>query len=79
MKLERQAYEESMRARFELAGLAGLNAMREQILSRFSTAAYAWMWPFAEDNARWFDLNARLIAAGSRPSGTWARYRPEHP
>jgi hypothetical protein len=81
MKLEREAYEETMRARFELEGAPGLITLRKVILQRFSSADYAWMWPFEADNERWFDRTAAAVISGrgSRPSGIWARYRPEHP
>ena len=64
-KFEMEAYEESIRARFEHFGRAGLSAeFREEILSQFTGAAYLWMWPFRADLERWYDnVVARITAS----------------
>jgi hypothetical protein len=55
MRLERQAYEETVRAAFELGGRPLAESMRAQIIDQFTSAAYGWMWPFPRALARWYD------------------------
>jgi hypothetical protein len=53
MRLEREAYEETIRVHHELGTLdAGL---RRHILGQFTSGAYGWMWPFPRAVARWYD------------------------
>jgi hypothetical protein len=59
-RLERAAYEETLRAAREAWGDAVLcdAAFRARILAQFTTGAYGWMWPFPRALARWYDRAA---------------------
>ena len=64
-RLERAAYEETLRAAAELFGPAKLvePAFRRRILRQFTGPAYAWMWPFPGAVARWYDAAAARLGA----------------
>ena len=66
MRLEQEAYAESMRAAFEIGGAAALDELREHVIKQFVSAAYAWMWPFRDSVSRWYDDTARSIAEAPR-------------
>jgi len=55
MRLEREAYAESVRATYELGGLPAAKALREHVVSQFVSGSYGWMWPFPSAMERWFD------------------------
>lgn len=55
MRLEREAYEESIRIAFARGGLAETGALRESIVCRFTGPEYLWMWPFRRSVERWYD------------------------
>ena len=61
-RLEQEAYEESMRAAYELGGVAALDGLRDHVIAQFVSASYAWMWPFPGLIRRWYDDTARAIA-----------------
>jgi hypothetical protein len=68
-RLEWEAYQETLRATFELCGEAALRApaLRERIVRQFTSGAYGWMWPFPRVVGRWYDAAVEKIAAeGSR-------------
>ena len=73
MRLEREAYEETMRAAYERGGRDAVQALRGEILRRFTGPDYLWMWPFPGGLHRWFDrVLGRLLAGG--PDGDPAIY-----
>lgn len=53
MRLEREAYEETIRVHHELGTLD--DSLREHIVRQFTSGAYGWMWPFPRAVARWYD------------------------
>lgn len=55
--LEREAYEESLRATAEVFGIAHVKTpeFRKRILLQFTSGAYGWMWPFRQALNRWYD------------------------
>jgi hypothetical protein len=55
MRLEREAYAETVRAHFELGGRAATDALRGHVIRQFTSGSYAWMWPFPTAIARWYD------------------------
>ena len=55
MRLEREAYAETVRCAFELGGRAAAERMRAHVIRQFTSAAYGWMWPFPRAVARWYD------------------------
>ncbi len=56
-RLEWEAYEETLIATAELAGLdaARSPALRARIVGRFVGPDYGWMWPFPKQVGRWYD------------------------
>jgi hypothetical protein len=61
MRLERAAYEESIRVQYRLGGRAATERMRAHVIRQFTSGAYGWMWPFPRAVARWYDdVVARL-------------------
>jgi hypothetical protein len=68
MRLEREAYEESMRAAFERGGKEAVLAMRAGILSRFTGPDYLWMWPFPGGLHRWFDRTLGQLLKSAAPT-----------
>ena len=65
MRLEREAYEESLRAAYENGGRPAVEAMRTAIISRFTSADYLWMWPCPRALARWFDSFVDALEHGA--------------
>jgi hypothetical protein len=60
MRLEREAYEETIRVHHQLGTLD--ENLRRHILSQFTSGAYGWMWPFSRAVANWYDkFVAKLI------------------
>jgi hypothetical protein len=56
-RIEWEAYTETLRATAQLKGLdaARSSALRQEILRRFTSADYGWMWPFESRVRRWYD------------------------
>jgi hypothetical protein len=54
-RIEWEAYEETIRATWELRGEARARLLRKHIVDRFVSADYGWMWPFRSQVERWFD------------------------
>lgn len=56
-RIEWEAYTETLRATLELRGEVALRgeALRERIVSQFTSAAYGWMWPFRWVIEAWYD------------------------
>lgn len=56
-RLEWEAYEETLRAVAETEGLAAAHSprLRREIVRRFVSADYLWMWPFPRTIERWID------------------------
>ena len=55
MRLEREAYEETLRAAHERGGRAGAEGKRAELRRRFIGPDYLWMWPFPAAIDRWID------------------------
>jgi hypothetical protein len=53
MRLEREAYEETIRVHHELGTLSP--SLREHVIRQFVSGSYGWMWPFPSAIARWYD------------------------
>jgi hypothetical protein len=53
MRLERQAYEETIRVHHELGTLD--ENLRAHVMKQFVSGSYGWMWPFPRKVARWYD------------------------
>lgn len=72
-RLEWEAYQETLRATAELAGLSAIRepGLRAEIVRRFTGPDYLFMWPFRAAVERWYDaevaaLEARAASAGGR-------------
>lgn len=68
-RIEWEAYEETIRATWELRGEARARLLRGHIVSRFTSADYGWMWPFASQVERWFDEAVERIAKERSSAG----------
>ncbi len=55
MRLEREAYAETVRIQHELGGRAATDAIRAHVIRQFTSGSYGWMWPFPRSIARWYD------------------------
>ena len=57
MLLEKEAYEESLRAYVEYYGLQIFKdgEVKDSMVKHFTTAEYFWMWPFRKSLEKWFD------------------------
>jgi len=56
-RLEWEAYQETLFATAELAGMDAARSptLRARILGRFVGPDYGWMWPFPKQVGRWYD------------------------
>jgi hypothetical protein len=54
-RIEWEAYVETIRATAEVRGRAAAEALRPEIVRRFTSGDYGWMWPFPRVVNRWFD------------------------
>lgn len=54
-RIEWEAYEETIRATWELRSEARAKMLRKHIVDRFVSADYGWMWPFRSRVEAWFD------------------------
>lgn len=62
MKLECEAYEESLAAMVEYYGVDALGPVtKERVLQHFMSAEYFWMWPFRRYLSRWYDRTAARL------------------
>ena len=55
MRLERAAYEETLRVHYHLGGIRAVERLREHVIAQFTSGSYGWMWPFPHALSRWFD------------------------
>ncbi len=62
-RIEWEAYEETLRATWELRGEAAARSpsLRAHIVRRFVGPDYGWMWPFSAQIERWFDASLERI------------------
>lgn len=61
-RIEWEAYEETIRATWELRSEARARLLRKHIVDRFVSADYGWMWPFRKHVEGWFDDAIERIA-----------------
>jgi hypothetical protein len=61
MRCERAAYEETLRAHYEIGGRAAVEKLRAHVIRQFTSGAYGWMWPFPRAVERWFDRFAASL------------------
>lgn len=70
-RLEWEAYTETLRATAELRGIGALadGALRREIVRRYVSGDYGWMWPFSRTIERWYDQAvAEIVRAGAPPT-----------
>jgi hypothetical protein len=54
--LEKEAYEEDIKAAFEYYGASELdNAFKSYIVENFTGSDYGWMWPFRASIEKWYE------------------------
>ncbi len=69
-RLEWEAYRETLAATLEFAGPNALTqpSLRHEIVRRYVSGDYGWMWPFPTAVGRWFDdAVAELLAQHTAP------------
>lgn len=54
-RIEWEAYEETIRATYEIYGESEMMALRPWLVARFVGPDYGWMWPFPNVIESWFD------------------------
>jgi hypothetical protein len=54
-RIEWEAYKETIRATAEIYGRPAAERLRTEIVRRFTSADYGWMWPFPGAVGRWFE------------------------
>lgn len=65
-RIEWEAYEETIRATYEVYGEAAARALEDEIVQRFVGPDYGWMWPFPRSVRRWFaSAMARVVASAA--------------
>lgn len=72
MKLEREAYEESMWAQSVYYGMEVLKSdqLRDSMVRNFTGPAYLWMWPFRARVERWYDgMVSRIEKSHAKEEG----------
>jgi len=62
-RIEWEAYEETIRATHEVYGKDGVARLRGEIVRRFTSADYGWMWPFPRVVNGWFDAAVASLPA----------------
>jgi hypothetical protein len=74
-RFEWEAYRETLRATAELRGLRALDdgVLRREIVRRFVSGDYGWMWPFSRTIERWYDravaeIRTELTAPATVPT-----------
>lgn len=60
-RIEQEAYEETLRATFEVYGRDAAYALKEPIFARFIGPDYGFMWPFRGSLERWFAATMTAI------------------
>jgi hypothetical protein len=56
MKMEKEGYEESIKAYHEYYGTRFFTQkLKQEIISNFTTARYFWMWPWKTQVEKWYD------------------------
>src|SRR5690606_36727942 len=71
-RLEWEAYCETLAAAAEVWGISTVkdSAYRHQIVERFVSADYGWMWPFPRAVGRWYDREIARLELGVGPGDT---------
>jgi hypothetical protein len=54
-RIEWEAYVETIRATAEVHGRPAAERLRPELVRRFTSGDYGWMWPFPKAVHRWFD------------------------
>lgn len=62
-ELEKEAYEESLRAYHEYG--VDIRLIKAQMVSHFTSAEYLWMWPLKKSVEAWFDTTVERITKRS--------------
>ncbi len=61
-RLEREAYEESLRAKMEYWGPSSFTApARDAMIRHFTTGEYFWMYPFKKRVEAWYDSTVKKL------------------
>jgi hypothetical protein len=71
-RLEWEAYRETLRATAEFGGIEAVRRgpLRAELVRRFVSSDYGWMWPFRKSIGKWFDDAVSELAGEAAPSGS---------
>lgn len=71
-RIEWEAYCETLAAAAEVWGILAVKEpnFRRQIVERFVSADYGWMWPFPRAVGHWYDLEIARLESSVVPSDT---------
>ncbi|MGO9707570.1 MAG: hypothetical protein ACLQBL_01825 [Polyangiaceae bacterium] len=72
-RIEWEAYVETIRATAQVHGRPAAERLRPEIVRRFTSGDYGWMWPFPSAIHRWFDA---ALAELPSESGSEAEIPP---
>ncbi|MHB9004735.1 MAG: hypothetical protein ACYC6C_11850 [Coriobacteriia bacterium] len=69
-RIEWEAYAETLRATAELRGLEAAQdpALKQHVITQFTSGAYGWMWPFPASVEKWYDTVLADLEADSEVS-----------
>ncbi len=67
-KFEKEAYEETLRAKAEIFGaMAVAESDPERIVRQFTTSRYLWMWPFKKSVQKWYQRTLEKVVKETPP------------
>ena len=64
-RIEWEAYVETIRSTAEVHGIAAARRLEDEIVRRYVSADYGWMWPFPGSVRRWFREVIEDLEAGA--------------
>lgn len=70
-RIEWEAYAETLRATAELRGLEAAQdpALKQHVMTQFTSGAYGWMWPFPATIEKWYEGVLSELEADAGASG----------
>ena len=69
-RIEWEAYVETIRATLEVRGPLAAELLRPEVVRRFTSGDYGWMWPFPSVIERWFDEAIAILGPAIPPPGS---------
>lgn len=76
-RIEWEAYVETLRATTEIYGIAAAEALRPEIVRRFTGPDYGWMWPFPKTVHGWITATLAELSPASEVTASAKDDTPE--